>query len=85
MKSLPAGLEKDQQTWVTFYIRCSTTGHRGVTIKVTYSLTEQDKSYECYLTHHLNLETVEPFGITSELLRYCTVGKFPIYLLCNMY
>ena len=68
IKSLP-GLDVDQEVWVTFFIRCSTTGHRGVIIKTTYSLTEDQKSYQCHLTHKLNLETVEPFGLTSELLR----------------
>ena len=63
-------LEKASETSVVFYIRSSTTGLRGVDIAVTYTIKDGETEHKCGITKKLNLDTVEPFLISSELLRY---------------
>ena len=55
---------------VIFYIKSSTTGKRGININVTYQVQDASNQFECKLEEKLDLETVEPFLIGSELLRY---------------
>ena len=62
-------LEKASETAVIFYIRSSTTGLRGVDIAVTYMIKDGETEHKCGITKKLNLDTVEPFLISSELLR----------------
>ena len=62
-------LEKGSETSVVFYIRSSTTGLRGVNIAVTYNVNDGQTEHKCEITKKLNLDTVEPFLISSELLR----------------
>ena len=61
-------LERSSETEVVFYIRSSTTGLRGVNVSVTYQITEGQTEHKCAVTQKLNLDTVEPFLISSELL-----------------
>ena len=58
------------ESLVTFYIRSSTTGQRGIVIKASYKILDQEAVFNCQIDEKLNLETVEPFQITSDLLRY---------------
>ena len=62
-----------------FFMRTSTTGKRGVNLSLTYSLTENNgQKYECKLKETLELETIEPFSVSSELLRYVSQVAFCI-------
>jgi hypothetical protein len=75
-----ADIQPGQETEVIFYMRSSTTGNRGVNINVSYNLltTKEQKAFQCRLNESLDLETVDPFAINSELLRYIKgrgVGK----------
>ncbi len=64
-----ASLETEAYIEVPFYIKSSTTGDRGVIITATYKVTENSTVHQCNLIQKLNLDTVEPFFVNSELLR----------------
>ena len=66
-------LDVNAETFVTFYIRSSTTGQRGIVIKACYKILDQENTFNCHIDEKLNLETVEPFLVSSELLRYSRV------------
>ena len=72
-------LDVNAETFVTFYIRSSTTGQRGIVIKACYKILDQEKTFNCHIDEKLNLETVEPFLISSELLM-TPLNKFMMYL-----
>merc|ERR1712156_707711 len=61
-------LDVKSEAFVTFYIRSSTTGQRGIVIKASYKILDQEKHFNCHVDEKLELETVEPFLISSELL-----------------
>ena len=64
------GISANDSQNVIFYIKSSTTGNRGININVTYQVQDASNQFECKLEEKLDLETVEPFLIGSELLRY---------------
>ena len=43
-------------------------GQRGIVIKASYKILDQEKHFNCHVDEKLELETVEPFLISSELL-----------------
>ena len=61
------GVEKE--AFVTFYMKSSTVGNRGVVMTTKYQVKDEGVDFNCQLTDNLNLETMEPFHITNELLR----------------
>ena len=80
VKNINAIDSNDSQN-VTFYIKSSTTGKRGININVTYQVQDASNQFECKLEEKLDLETVEPFLIGSELLRYVTSFFFKCIVL----
>lgn len=63
-----ASLNCQDSTIVTFYIRSSTTGNRGIFIRASYKIShENGQTFDAFLEEKLNLETVEPFFISSEI------------------
>ena len=64
------GISANDSQNVIFYIKSSTTGKRGINTNVTYQVQDASNQFECKLEEKLDLETVEPFLIGSELLRY---------------
>lgn len=69
------GISANDSQNVIFYIKSSTTGKRGININVTYQVQDASNQYECKLEEKLDLETVEPFLIGSELLSCRTQQK----------
>jgi hypothetical protein len=53
---------------VKFFIRASTTAQRSVHFSCDYSVENSGKTFRCFLSETLHLETVEPFVVDSELL-----------------
>merc|ERR1712126_442410 len=56
-------LERDNEVYVDLFMRASTTGKRGVEVKVSYNL----GGYSCYLSTEEVLDTVEPFEVTRTV------------------
>ena len=43
-------------------------GQRGIVIKATYKILDQEKHFNCHIDEKIELETVEPFLTSSEIL-----------------
>ena len=54
-------LEQDAEDYVDLFMRASTTGKRGVEVKVSYNL----GGYSCDLSTEEVLDTVEPFEVST--------------------
>jgi hypothetical protein len=61
-------ISKSGKFSVKFFIRASTTAQRSVHFTCDYSVENSGKTFRCFLSETLHLETVEPFVVDSELL-----------------